>query len=87
MQLGTRYLKFKNEIEFQLRNRPMNIHDIYRVIQSRYPSDCDDKEPCEHKGHFYQHGEWKHLVRDALKGLKKDRLVKYHAGKDIWKHI
>jgi hypothetical protein len=87
MQQETRYQNFKNEIEFQLRSGGMNIQDIYRVIQLKYPSDCDDREPCEHKGHFYQYGEWKHLVRSALQKLKKDRLVKYHTGNDIWIHI
>jgi hypothetical protein len=73
----TRYQNFKKEVEYELRNGPLNIQEIYKRIQRKYPTDCDDEEPCEHKGHFYQYGEWKHLVRDTLQRLQKEHVVCY----------
>ena len=84
---NTRYQKIKKEVEFELKNTPLNIQEIYKRIKIKYPTDCDDKEPCEHNGHFYQYGEWKHLVRDALQGLKKEHVVRYDSGDDKWVHI
>jgi hypothetical protein len=82
----TRYQKFKKEVEYKLRNGPLNIQEIYKRIQRKYPTDCDDKEPCEHKGNFYQYGEWKHLVRSALQGLQKEHVVRYDSKNDKWVH-
>lgn len=84
--METRYIMFKNELEVLLKKSSMNIQTIYSKIQKKYPNECDDTEPCEHKGHFYQHGEWKHLVRNALQGLKKEKMVVYDSLKGIWVH-
>ncbi len=84
--METRYVKFKNEVEILLKESPMNIQAIYIEIQKLYPNECDDKEPCEHKGHLYQYGEWKHIVRNALQGLKKEKTVVYDPVKTLWFH-
>lgn len=86
MKQSTRYEKFKKEIEYSLRKSPMTIHEIYAIIKEKFPADCDDNEPCIHKGHFYQNGEWKHQIRNALQGLKKDGSVEYSARSQIWVH-
>ncbi len=84
MKQTTRYQKFKKALETGLDHSSMNIHEIYKTIKDSYPRDCDDNEPCIHKGHFYQDGEWRHEVRNVLQGLKKDGLVKYNAIKHVW---
>ena len=86
MKMGTRYIIFKNEVEILLKKSPLNIQAIYIEIQKKYPNECDDREPCEHKGHFYQYGEWKHLVRNALQGLRKEKMVVHDPVKDLWVH-
>ncbi len=86
MKMETRYIIFKNEVEILLKKSPRNIQAIYSEIQKKYPNECDDREPCEHKGHFYQYGEWKHIVRNALQGLKKEKMVVYDPVKVIWVH-
>jgi len=55
----------------------MDLHQIYDRIRVKFPSDCNDEEPCIHGGVFYQHGEWKHLVRSALEQLKREHTVSY----------
>ncbi|MBN1470198.1 MAG: hypothetical protein JW925_00330 [Syntrophaceae bacterium] len=84
--METRYIKFKKEVEILLKKSPLNIQAIYVEIQKKYPNECDDSESCEHKGHFYQYGEWKHLVRNALQGLKKEKIVFRDPVKGIWVH-
>jgi hypothetical protein len=86
MTQHTRYQIFKDEVEILLKKTPMNIRAIYIKIQNKYPNECDDGEPCKHKGRFYQYGEWKHIVRNALQGLKKDKIVVYESKKNIWVH-
>ena len=56
----------------------MYLHEIYDEIKTTFPSDCDDEEPCIHKGRLSQYGEWKHLVRSALEQLKKKHIVSYN---------
>ncbi len=75
MKHNTRYLRFKKALEARLGTRSMDIYEIYQIVKDAYPRDCDDSEPCIHKGHFYQNGEWRHDVRNALQGLKKDGLI------------
>ena len=82
----SRYEKFKKEIEYILRKSPKTIHEIYKLIKEKFPSDCDDSEPCIHKGHFYQYGEWKHQVRNALQGLQKNKSVEYSKPNKAWQH-
>ncbi len=86
MTKETRYQIFKNEAEILLKKSPMNIRTIYIEIQKKYPTECNNREPCEHKGHFYQYGGWKHQVRDALQGLKKGEMVVYDSAKRMWVH-
>ncbi|GAB4118126.1 MAG: hypothetical protein Kow00103_15250 [Candidatus Caldatribacteriota bacterium] len=87
MTQETRRQKFKREVVTLLNRGPMNIKDIYEAIQKKYPNDCDGREPCEHNGHFYQFGEWKHIVRDPLQGWKKVKKVIYDSEKDNWKKV
>lgn len=84
--METRYIKFKNELEILLKKAPLDIQTIYVEVRKKYPKECDDTEPCEHKGHFYQDGEWKHVVRNALQGLKKEKMVVYDSLNSMWAH-
>lgn len=74
----TRYQKFLMYIPTILSDSPIDLQEIYDTIRNEFPSDCNDAEPCIHEGHFYQHGEWKHLVRAALEQLRKQRRVFYN---------
>jgi hypothetical protein len=73
----TRYKKFLMYIPTILSESTMDLQEIYDAIKNEFPSDCNDAEPCIHEGHFYQHGEWKHLVRAALEQLRKQLRVTY----------
>jgi hypothetical protein len=79
-----RYVKFKGSIENMLRDGQMPINQIYEKIKVAYGDDCDDTERCEHAGIFYQYGEWKHLVRDALQALKRQGIVTYDSASRTW---
>lgn len=84
--MKTKYIIFKKELEILLNKSPLDIQTIYVEIQKKYPKECDDREPCEHKGHFYQYGEWKHVLRNALQGLKKEKIVFRDPVKGMWVH-
>jgi hypothetical protein len=83
----SRYQNFKRSIEYMLRNEQMTVEQIYNNIRKTHSEDCDDEEPCKHKGKFYQYGEWKHLVRGALQGLKKQGTVGYNFNSRTWIHL
>jgi len=74
----TRYQRFLMYIPTILSESAMDLQEIYDRIRTKFASDCDDAEPCIHEGHFYQHGEWKHLARSALEQLKKQQRVSYN---------
>ena len=81
----TRYQKFLMYIPTILSESPMDLQEIYDRIRNKFPSDCNDAEPCIHEGHFYQHGEWKHLVRAALEQLRKQGRVSYSRADRIYR--
>lgn len=53
-----------------------NIKEIYKSIQTKYPSHCDDTYLCsQHCKTTDDQPEWKHIVRSALQVLKKNGKV------------
>lgn len=84
MQQSTRYQNFKRTLEARLSRSGMSVYDIYDIINHAHPRDCDENEPCVHRGHHYQNGEWRHIVRNVLQGLKKEGVVIYDLKNRLW---
>ncbi len=67
---------FRNRIRQYLRmSGSQRLKDIYRDIQTRYGSLCDDSVECVCGGIPRGQPEWKHLVRLALWDLKQAGIV------------
>jgi hypothetical protein len=64
--------------------RDVYLHDIYRSVKLAAEDECDDSEPCEHKGHTYVGPEWWHDVRWALQDLKADGAAGNGAERGYW---
>lgn len=75
---SSRYRKFKRYIPIILDESPMKMQQIYDKIRARFPSDCDDSEKCIHKGVVKKQSEWKHITRDAIGQLLREKTVNYN---------